>query len=129
MGLYLAAATNIVGILLFSRLYQNDYLCSLFPELFGRWGLVCIQLWGAAYAAAARNPGALPELIAVFALEKAVYVASWLVWMIHHGDQLGAIWQRDPMTGFFYSFYGVLDLAFCAYFLAVYRRLGSGDGA
>jgi hypothetical protein len=114
-----AGLTNILGILLFSRGFHNPHLGQAFPGLFGNWGLVCIMLWGLAYLSVASSYKKVPLLIAVFALEKAVYVASWLWWLSHH--DLAALWAQDPLTGAFFALYGIIDLGFCLFFLRMCR--------
>lgn len=121
-GLVLAGCMNVLGVLLFSRGFSNDYLGSLFPQLFSLWGLACIQLWGLAYLALSRSYRACPALLAVFAMEKGVYVASWLWWQWNFGGQLSQIWSNDPMTAAFYALYGPLDLVFGLYFGALFLR-------
>ena len=116
-GFVAAGLANILGVLVFSRGFSNPLLNSLFPGLFGNWGLVCIMLWGLAYLSVARSYSKVPQLVAVFALEKAVYVVSWVWWMIHEGSRLPLIWQQDPQTALFYCSYGALDLAFGLFFL------------
>ena len=121
-GLLLAGFANVAGVLVFSRGFSNDYLGQLFPQLFGPWGLVCIMLWGLAYASVAQNYQAVPRLLAVFALEKLVYVISWLWWLTAHGTELPAIWAQDILTALFYCLYGVLDMGFGVFFYGLYRR-------
>ena len=118
-GFIAAGLTNILGILLFSRGFQNPLLGQAFPALFGNWGLVCIMLWGLAYLSVASSYRKVPLLIAVFALEKAVYVASWLWWLVH--NDLAAVWGQDPLTGAFFALYGIIDLTFCLFFLRMCR--------
>lgn len=114
-----AGLTNILGILLFSRGLNNPLLGELFPGLFGNWGLMCIMLWGLAYLSVANNYRQVPGLVAVFALEKAVYVASWVWWLSHH--DLAVVWTQDPLTGAFYALYGLIDLAFGIFFWRMSR--------
>ncbi len=122
-GFHLAALTNIAGILLFSRGLVGSTLGQHFPGLFGFWGLVCIMLWGLAYLSVARSYAKVPSLVAVFGLEKLVYVASWVWWLMGSGSQLGAIFAQDALAGVFFAAYGAIDLAFAVYFLGVYRKL------
>ena len=119
-GLVLAGLANLLGVLAFSRGYTNDYLGSLFPELFSNWGLVCIQLWGLAYLAMSRSYRSCPAIVGVFAIEKAVYVGSWLWWQWNFGSQIGQIWATDRLTALFYGLYGPLDCAFGLYFAALF---------
>ena len=52
----------------------------------------------------------------MFAVEKAVYVATWVVWLSRHGGTLPAVWDRDPLTATFYAIYGAGDFAFGVFF-------------
>src|SRR5436190_15674160 len=97
-GFWAAGAFNVLGVLVFSRAGTNTYLSELYPEVFSSFGLLCIVLWGAAYVAAGGRRLPAPELSAVFAVEKAVYVGTWVVWLSRHGGTLAAIWDRDPLT-------------------------------
>ena len=116
-GLIAAGLTNILGVLIFSRGFSNSLLNQLFPALFGNWGLICIMLWGLAYLSAARSYRQVPALLGVFAVEKGVYVVSWLCWLVHCGANLPQIWQQDVLTALFYLLYGILDLIFGVFFL------------
>lgn len=120
-GMRLAALTNILGILVFSRGFTNHYLGELFPALFGPWGLACIILWGLAYGSVATRYRQVPGLLLVFALEKLVYVASWVWWLTAHGGELPAIWSQDLLTALFYYLYGVIDLSFGVFFFSLWR--------
>jgi hypothetical protein len=121
-GLVWAGLANVLGVLAFSRGFSNDYLSSLFPQLFSTWGLVCIQLWGLAYLSVSGSYRFCGPLLGVFAVEKAVYVGSWLWWQWHFGAQIGQIWATDRLTALFYTLYGPLDLVFGLYFAALLMR-------
>lgn len=119
-GLLLAGFANVAGVLTFSRGFSNTYLNQLFPDLFGNWGLVCIMLWGLAYASVSKGYASVPRLLAVFAVEKLVYVISWFWWLTAHGAELPAIWSKDVLTALFYCLYGVLDMGFGVFFWSLY---------
>lgn len=125
-GLVSAGLANVVGVLLVSRGFTHPYVGTLFPELFSSWGLACIILWGLAYLSVARSWRQAPALLAVFAVEKALYVGSWVWWQSTHGGLMPQIWATDPLTGLFYAAYGPLDLAYGLYFasLCVQARRG-----
>jgi hypothetical protein len=116
IGFWVAGLVNLLGVLLVSRGFSNSYLSELYPEVFNPFGLLVIMLWGAAYLAASRNYEAVPQLVAVFALEKVLYVASWVVWLVRYGPDLPAVWEKDPSTAAFLATYGPTDLAFAGFF-------------
>ena len=119
LGFYAAALTNIVGVLIVSRAYSNELLGALSPSVFSTFGVVCIQLWGLAYLAVSRRYAQVPQLVLVFALEKAVYVVSWVLWMQQHSAQLPRLWVESSHTAMFYTTYGVIDLTFGVFFAVV----------
>ena len=80
------------------------------------------MLWGLAYLAVARNYAAVPTLVLVFAIEKAIYVTTWIAWMSSWGSDLGSIWTRDPLTAIFFVIYGPNDLMFGIFFAWVGMR-------
>lgn len=84
---------------------------------FGAPGLVLIALWGLAYIAAAPHWRVLPGLLAVFALEKAVYAVHWMLWLGDSGDRMEFLLTRDPLTAFFLGGYGAWD-GLCAVYFA-----------
>ena len=120
-GIYAAAATNILGSLIFSKGY-GDALGAQFPALFGTWGLILIQVWGLAYLAGARPWPRTSPLFLVFAIEKAVYVASWALWLLQRGGDLPALFANDPMTALFFASYGLVDGLFGLFFLWGWHR-------
>lgn len=119
LGFRLAGLTNIVGVLTFSLAFTNARLGELSPVVFSRFGLVSIMLWGAAYLAVATRWRAVPALIAVFAIEKLVYVVTWIEWMSQHGGELSPLFAESPLTATFYLIYGPNDALFCVFFAAV----------
>lgn len=118
----LAGLYNIGGILVFSLGFTNTLLTTLYPEVFSWLGLVAIILWGLAYASVANSYAAVPWLVAVFALEKMVYVGTWVYWHARHWGQFGDIVSQSPLTAMFYAVYGAGDLGFGLFFLWVLKR-------
>ena len=121
-GFRLAGAGNIVGVLLFSLAFTNERLIELSPAVLSRFGLISIMLWGLAYFSVASSYSAVPLLIGVFALEKFIYVVSWLVWIREHGQALSPLFTESPLTATFYTFYGPNDFIFGAFFAYVAMR-------
>ena len=118
-GFIAAGLTNVVGMLLFSKGLTNQTLFNLYPEVFNLMGCVSVLLWGLAYLAAADSRPR--RLCQVIFLEKLVYVGTWFYALHLRGATLPQLWSSDPLTAFFFSFYGPLDLAFAALFLKASR--------
>jgi len=116
LGFRLAAATNILGVLVFSWGLTNERLTELSPIVFSRFGLISIMLWGMAYWAVASSYLAVPFLVAVFAIEKLIYVITWVIWIKEHGGELPSLFTESPLTATFFSIYGQIDLAFGLFF-------------
>ncbi|CAN5560780.1 hypothetical protein BH11PLA2_BH11PLA2_04450 [soil metagenome] len=107
-----AGFMNVGGVMLFSHALTSNALGEQYPEVMGKFGLVVVMLWGLAYWSVARTPAKVPALLLVFTVEKAVYVASWVHWMFHHGNMLDALWASDPQTAIFFVIYGPNDFVF-----------------
>ena len=121
LGFQLAAFVNVAGVLLFSKGFTNATLVSRSPIVFSRFGLLSIALWGLAYLAVARDHARVPRLVAVFAIEKLVYVGTWVSWMARFRCELPRLMSESPLTGTFYAIYGPTDLLFAAFFTIVAR--------
>ena len=118
-GFWLASAYNVLGILVFSKLFTNTLLSSLDPTVFSRLGLVSILLWGFAYASVARSHRSVPYLVLVFFVEKMIYVTTWLTWLGRNGAKLPSLYSESPLTAVFFSIYGAGDFVFGLFFLWV----------
>jgi hypothetical protein len=127
LGFQLAAFVNIVGVLVFSKGFSNATLVSRSPIVFSRFGLLSIVLWGLAYLAVAQDHERVPRLVAVFAIEKLVYVGTWVAWIARFRGELPRLVSESPLTGTFYAIYGPTDLVFAVFFAAVALR--NADGA
>lgn len=121
-GFQLAGAVNLGGVLLFSKGLTNAYLSELDPRVFSTFGLIVICLWGLAYLAVAGCYREARWVVAVFAVEKAVYFAAWVWWMIGNGSRLGEIFETSPLTGIFFAIYGPNDLLFGVFFAWVFLQ-------
>ncbi|MGH9197229.1 MAG: hypothetical protein ACRD1T_16010 [Acidimicrobiia bacterium] len=118
-GFWLAGAYNIVGVLVFSKLFTNTLLSSLDPAVFSWLGLVAVILWGFAYCSVASSYQAVPYLLLVFFVEKMIYTATWLLWLARNGSTLPALFSESPLTATYYSIYGAGDFLFGLFFLWV----------
>ena len=77
------------------------------------FGLVMIILWGLAYISVAKKYTEVKWLIAVFAIEKLVYVYKYIQWQLN--NDLSQVYDEDLMAGLFYSIYGLNDAAFWSF--------------
>ena len=118
-GFWLAGAFNIVGVLVFSKLFTNSLLSSLDPVVFSWLGLISIILWGLAYCSVARSYPSVPHLLLVFFIEKMIYTATWLNWLVKNGSTLPSLFSESPLTATAFSIYGAGDFAFGLFFLWV----------
>lgn len=121
---WLAGAYNVFGMLLFSQLFMNPLLASTDPAVFSWLGQVAIVLWGLAYWAVAKTYHHVPALVAVFALEKLVYVLAWARWLLEKAQTLPAISAESPLTAVFFSLYGAGDLLFGLFFAWTALQIG-----
>ncbi len=87
-GFWLAGAFNVIGVLVFSKIFTNDLLSSLDPVVFSWLGLVAIMLWGFAYCSVARSYQFVPYLLLVFFVEKMIYTMTWVKWLTKNGSTL-----------------------------------------
>lgn len=121
-GFIAAGAANIAGVLTATLFFTNPLVEAQFPQVFSDFGMLAIMLWGLAYIAVATDHARVPWLVGVFALEKAAYVATWLIWFNARGDSLGALFEQSFVTGLFYSVYGANDLLFGLFFAWVFLK-------
>lgn len=122
IGFFCAGATNITGALGASMVFTNPYLAEADPAAMSNFGLVAIILWGLAYIVTAYHWREMRWLVAVFCLEKLLYVAHWLMWISAHRDSLGSLFERDFMSGLFLIVYGPTDLLFALFFASVFLK-------
>ena len=115
-GFVLAGAVNIFGMLVVSKLFTNSLLSTTDPAVFSWLGQVAIVLWGSAYWAVAQQYRHVPYLVLVFFIEKMVYTATWLLWLLQKGHSLTSIASESPMTAIFFGVYGAGDFAFALFF-------------
>jgi hypothetical protein len=117
MAFWLAGAYNITGVLLFSKFFTNTLLTSLDPVVFSWLGLVSIMLWGIAYISVAKSYLSVPHLLLVFFIEKMIYTATWLGWLLKNGSMLPSLVTESPLTAICFSVYGAGDFVFGLFFL------------
>jgi hypothetical protein len=117
-GLIAASVMNIGGVLLFSRAFTNDAISEADPIVMSNFGLLMIAVWGLAYLGAATASTSIKWLAGAFAIEKAVYVVAWLLWLSK--NNLVALYSRDVFAGVFFSVYGLNDLVFMLFFVWIF---------
>ncbi len=117
-GFVLAGLSNILGVLVCSRIFTNDVLMETQPGVMGLFGLVCIVLWGMAYIAVSRNYAQVRWLIAVFVIEKLAYVIAWTSFIA--SQSLTTVYEQDAFAGVFYTIYGANDFVFMLFFAYVF---------
>ena len=115
---------NIGGVLLLSRAFTNDAIAEADPIVMSNFGLLMIAVWGLAYLGAATSTG-IKWLAGAFAIEKAVYVVAWLLWLSN--NNLMTLYARDLFAGMFFSIYGLNDLAFMLFFAWVFFSASAGE--
>ncbi len=116
IGFLLAGAYNVIGILIFSKLFTNRMLSTIDPVVFSWFGQVAILLWGLAYWSVSRVYRNVPYLLIVFFIEKMLYAGTWLVWILEKSSSLPTIASESPLTAAFFTLYGAGDFAFGLFF-------------
>lgn len=112
-----AGLTNVIGILVFSKLFSNKNL-SNFDSLFDNRGNILILLWGLTYIFT-KNPYKNPLMI-IFFLEKMVYVYNYYKSVNKDIDKIKLFWEEDKITYLFLILYGIIDLIFGLLFLYLF---------
>ena len=117
-GLIAAGLMNIGGVLVFSRAFTNVVINNADPVVMSNFGLVMVAVWGLAYLGAATITSSIKWLVAVFAIEKLVYVISWFTWLSK--NSLAQLYANDLFAGVFFSIYGANDFVFMLFFAWVF---------
>jgi len=121
IGFIAAGLMNIIGVLLFSRVFTNTVIPQYDSQAMSNFGLVMIVVWGFAYIAVAKQFYQLKWLIAVFTIEKLIYATHWTNWILN--NKITDVMEQDTMAGLFYSIYGINDWMFFVFFLIVFIKL------
>ena len=109
---------NVVGVLVFSRLFTNVAINEADPAVMSNFGLLMITVWGLAYIGAATISANIKWLAGAFAVEKLVYVITWLAWQ--SSNSLAELYSKDKFAGVFFGIYGVNDAMFMLFFASVF---------
>ncbi len=91
------------------------------PSVMGFFGLISILLWGAAYIVVCHSYKNIRWLIGIFIIEKLVYVIAWL--SLITTQSLSEIYEKDILSGIFYSIYGPNDFIFMLFFAFVFIKI------
>ena len=126
-GFVMAGAFNVFGMLVVSKLFTNPLLNATDPAVFSWLGQLAVVLWGLAYWAVARSYRHVPYLVLVFCIEKMVYAATWLVWILQSGHSLSSIASESFLTASFFGAYGAGDFAFGLFFGWVAFKVLTGN--
>ncbi len=116
-----AGLSNILGVLIFSKFFTNEELMAAQPEVMGYFGLISIILWGLAYISVRHSYASVPWLLAVYVIEKLLYVIIWLKWLF--SNSLTSLYEQDTFAGLFFSIYGLNDLLFGLFFGYVFLKV------
>lgn len=119
LGFIVAGLANIVGILLITKGMTSSTLYEQDPDVFSKFGILMIMLWGLAYIGTSRYATTAVLLPAAFAIEKLAYTINWAVWMGDNSEKVAAIQQQDFLGGFFMGGYGINDGLFFVFFAIV----------
>lgn len=117
-----AGIFNIGAVLIFSMLFTNPYPAKYYPAVFSDFGCIVIILWGLAYLSVSSVYMYNRALMMVFALEKMVYAATWIYFLVNMGNMLPEVFNESLMTGIMLSSYGLIDFGFGLFFAWVSIR-------
>jgi len=125
-GFILAGLSNILGVLICSKVFTNQVMLTTQPGVMGYFGLISIILWGLAYIAVSKNYNQVKWLVGVFVIEKLVYVIAWSVFITTHS--LSSVYEKDLLAGVFYTIYGANDFIFMLFFGFVFLKRAESLG-
>ncbi|SUB90589.1 hypothetical protein [Photobacterium damselae] len=117
-GFIASALMNFSGVLILSRGFTNEAINIIDPVVMSNFGLLMIVIWGLAFLGASMITSNVKWLAAAFAVEKLVYVISWLTWF--SPDKLTHAYELDLFAGIFYSIYGLNDFVFMLFFALLF---------
>lgn len=118
IGFILAGLSNMLGVLICSKLLSNQVMMEAQPSVMGYFGLISIILWGLAYIAVSSTYTNVNKLIGLFVIEKLIYVVAWLSFISK--NSLADVYEKDMLAGVFYTIYGPNDFIFMIFFAFVF---------
>ena len=119
---FLAGVINILGVIIFSEFFTNEILIETDPIVMSKFGLIMITIWGLAFIATAYHFNKNRWIVGVFCIEKMAYVIAWCIWYYNKEFTFGSLFEKDLMSGLFYSIYGLNDLLFLLFFSYVFLK-------
>ena len=122
-GFILSGLMNIMGVLIFSRIFSNAVISEFDDQAMSNFGLLMIVIWGFVFISVSRIFHQVKWLIAVFCIEKLIYATHWTNWIVN--NNLADVFEKDKMAGIYYAIYGINDWIFFAFFLFVFIRIAS----
>jgi hypothetical protein len=120
-GFILSGLMNIIGVLVFSRLFSNTVIPEYDTLAMSNFGLLMIVVWGCIFISVSKTYHKVKWLIGVFAIEKLIYATHWTKWMLN--NTLTEVFAKDKMAGIYYAIYGINDWLFFFFFLIVFIQL------
>lgn len=113
----LSGIVNTIGLLTCNKFYTNaSALAVALPTIFSIESQLLINTWGLAYLAASTNWKKNPALSSVFCIEKMLYFAWWISFMVDQPSRKMAIDMltggEDVLLGSFLLAFGLNDLFF-----------------
>lgn len=120
-GFVLAGLMNILGVLTFSKFFNNPAIPAFDGEVMSNFGLLMILVWGFVFIAVSQNYDKVPWLVGVFVIEKLLYALHWTNWMMH--NNIADVFAKDKLAGIYFAIYGINDWLFFLFFLLVFIQL------
>lgn len=103
-GIILSGLMNILGVLIFPRIFSNAFIPEFDNKAISNFGLLMIVLWGFVFIAVSKGFHKIKRLIAVFTIEKLIFATHWKKWITT--NNLTDVLEKDKMTGSIsHSFY------------------------
>jgi len=111
IGFAICGAYNILGCLLFTKFFCSKSFFTVYPEVFGKEGIVFIMLWGLAYLSVSYTYVYTPFTVLVFVLEKLTYVIIYIYFLTKkNGPELiKKVGVEDPLAAMFFGCFGIGD--------------------
>lgn len=119
-GFIASGLMNLGGVLILSKFFSNSVINQADPVVMSNFGLLMICVWGLVFLGCATLEGNIKWLAAAFAVEKLVYVTSWVSWQM--SNSLSSVYQQDLFAGVFFTIYGVNDFIFMLFFVWLFKR-------
>ena len=122
-GFIIAGLSNILGVLIFSKLFTNPAIEIFNPQVMSNFGLVMIMLWGFVYITISKSFNTVKWLVFILAIEKFVYAINWSYWFTN--NKISQVFEKDTLAGIFYVIYGLNDWLFFFFFLLVFFKINN----